>query len=192
MPDLTVKRGDTWPPLRGLAAENDLTITASDLTADTITVPGHGYANGDKVVFSTLTGGAPLVAGNLYFVVNTALNTFKVSLTSGGAAIDLTSDITVGKVKRLLSLATATGPIKVNLKSAATLITGTVTVIEPPIEEGGQLFNWKYIWAAADTATVGDYEAELEITWDGATTPPKKESVPNGTGPLVHIVADLG
>jgi hypothetical protein len=149
MADLTVRQNDTWPPLRGLATEGPLSITGSAIAGDTITVPGHGYAANDMVVLtSELVGGAPLVAGNLYFVVAPTLNTFKLALTSGGAAIDLTSDITAGKVKRILDLTQALNGTQVKLIGPVT-ITGAVVVINPPIEDGGQLFNWKYAWAAA-------------------------------------------
>jgi hypothetical protein len=189
MADLTVRQNDTWPPLRGLATESALTITGSAIAGDTITLPGHGYAANDMVVLSGLAGGAPLVNGNLYFVKTPTLNTFQLALTSGGAAIDITTDITAGTVKRILDLSTAAGGVVVKLIGTVT-ITGTVTVINPPIEEGGQLFNWKYLWAAADTGTLGDYIARLLITWDAASVPPKKETVPNAnvTGPTVSIV----
>jgi hypothetical protein len=189
MADLTVRQNDTWPPLRGLATEQSQTITGSAIAGDTITVPGHGYLANDMVVLSGLSGGAPLVNGNLYFVKTPTLNTFQLSLTSGGAAIDLTSDITAGAVKRILDLSLATGGTVVKLIGPVT-ITGTVTVISPPIEEGGLLFNWKYAWAATDTAMLGDYIARLIATWDAVSTPPKKETIPNAnvTGPTVSIV----
>lgn len=190
MPDLTIRQNDTWPPLRGLATENALPIASSDMTTDTIKVPGHGYALNDMVVLDAVEGGDPLVNGNLYFVSAPTLNTFKLSLTSGGAAIDLTSDITAGTVTRILDLTLALGGTVVKIIGPVT-ITGTVTPINPPIEAGGQLFNWKYAWAAADTGTLGDYIARLIVTWDGGSVPPKKETVPNAgvTGPSVSIVA---
>lgn len=65
-----------------------------NLTADTITMAGHGLANGDKVVFHTGNGAsttAPtnLTSGTMYYVVGVSGNDFQLSLTSGGAAINL-------------------------------------------------------------------------------------------------------
>lgn len=59
---------------------------------DTITVPAHGYTKSTKVTFgsnSTLPGG--LEFGTEYFIKNPSTNTFQVSLTYDGAAVDLTS-----------------------------------------------------------------------------------------------------
>jgi len=59
---------------------------------DTITIVGHGYTNGQKVTF-TSTGTLPsgLVAATTYFIINATANTFQVSLTLGGSAVDITS-----------------------------------------------------------------------------------------------------
>ena len=59
---------------------------------DTITVAAHGYSNGDSVVFAT-NGTLPtgLSAETVYYIINAATNTFKVSLTSGGSAVDITT-----------------------------------------------------------------------------------------------------
>lgn len=61
---------------------------------DTITKNGHGLANGTKLMFSAGGGALPaeLNIYTVYYVVGTALNTFQVSLTLGGAAITLNSD----------------------------------------------------------------------------------------------------
>jgi len=67
---------------------------------DRIDYIGHPYNNGDQVTFSALTGGAGLVVGNTYFVVNRTANDFQVSATSGGAAINFTTDISSGTIGR--------------------------------------------------------------------------------------------
>jgi hypothetical protein len=76
-------------PVTGVAATDTLTSTA------------HGFANDTTVVFSDLTGGAPLVVGTTYYVRNTATNTFKVATAAGGTPIDITTDITAGHVGHL-------------------------------------------------------------------------------------------
>lgn len=72
-------------------------------STDLVAVTGHGYVAGDDVVFSDLTGGAGLVAGTTYYVIASGLtaDAFKVSGTLGGSAIDITSDMTAGKVRHL-------------------------------------------------------------------------------------------
>jgi hypothetical protein len=68
------------------------TISAVDTVGDTLTSNAHGLANNTLVgVYATTTMPAPLIAGSMYYVVNATTNNFKVSLTLGGAAIDLTT-----------------------------------------------------------------------------------------------------
>lgn len=73
-------------------------------SSDVITSNGHGYANGDLVLLSALTGGSGLVAGRPYFVIGQTANTFQLALKPGGAAVDLGSDVTAGTVTRYVEL----------------------------------------------------------------------------------------
>jgi hypothetical protein len=73
-------------------------------STDTFTKTAHGLANGDLVVLSGLTGGSGLVAGDPYFVVSTAANTFQLALTPGGSAVDLGSDVTAATVNKLTEI----------------------------------------------------------------------------------------
>lgn len=74
------------------------TLTA-DAATDTITVTGHGWANGTPIVFRTAgtipaglaTGDSLYAAAPVFYVRDVTANTFKVSSSQGGAAIDLTS-----------------------------------------------------------------------------------------------------
>ena len=64
------------------------------VTANTIILEGHGLANGQNVVFYGGTPPIGLTEGTVYFVVGVTPgdpDTFQVSLTSGGAAIDITA-----------------------------------------------------------------------------------------------------
>jgi hypothetical protein len=69
-----------------------------------ITCNAHGFQNGRRVFFARLTGGSSLVPqsatslGTPYFVIDRTADTFKVSLTSGGSAAALGSDISAGEV----------------------------------------------------------------------------------------------
>lgn len=56
---------------------------------DTFTVVSHGYSNGDQVVFFNGTSLTGLTTGTAYFVVSASTDTFQVSATLGGAAIDV-------------------------------------------------------------------------------------------------------
>lgn len=76
---------------------------AGDAVANTIESPAHGYSNGDRLVVSTEFGGAlpgGLMEGTMYYVISTAADTFQVSLTLGGAAVDFTTSGT-GYVQRV-------------------------------------------------------------------------------------------
>lgn len=59
---------------------------------DKVNVVGHGLANGDRVVFINGTPAAGLTEGTHYYVVGATANDFSVSLTLGGAAVDITAD----------------------------------------------------------------------------------------------------
>ena len=61
-----------------------------DLTAETVLVPAHGYPANQKIVFYGDTVPTGLAEGTVYFAVTVTTDTFQVSLTSGGAAINLT------------------------------------------------------------------------------------------------------
>lgn len=71
----------------------NVTTTNVDTSTETITSLSHGFSNGDIVTYysngGTAIGG--LTNGNEYYIVNAATDTFKVSLTSGGGAINLSS-----------------------------------------------------------------------------------------------------
>ncbi|MEV0616192.1 hypothetical protein AB0I81_22955 [Nonomuraea sp. NPDC050404] len=80
-----------WVPING-AVSGFGTVDAADLTANTVTSPAHGLVNTDRVIFLNVLGGTlpgGLVEGAAYYVVGAATDTFQVSLTSGGAAVDL-------------------------------------------------------------------------------------------------------
>ena len=75
-------------PLKGYATVDPT------LTNDALFSPGHGLANADRVTLHNVFGTAlatGLTEGTAYFVVSSAADSFKVSLTSGGAAVDITA-----------------------------------------------------------------------------------------------------
>lgn len=73
--------------------QNSLKFNAA--TNDVITtVSAHGYLDGETVYFDTLTGGAGLAEQTRYFVRDKTSTTFKVALTPGGTAVDITTAYT--------------------------------------------------------------------------------------------------
>lgn len=83
-------RGNPASAVRGFG-----TVDATGVTNDTITSNGHGLTTDDRVmVFNVFAESVPagLTEGTIYFVLASGLtaDVFKVSLTSGGAAINIT------------------------------------------------------------------------------------------------------
>jgi hypothetical protein len=77
------------------------TAVAAAVATDLFTKNGHGYVSGDQVRVSAVATVGGITAG-VYWVVNHTVNTFQLSLTRGGAPIDLTgSDGTVTTQKLL-------------------------------------------------------------------------------------------
>lgn len=64
-------------------------VFATDLFTTSV---AHGLVAGDRITFSSITGGAGLATGTAYYVISSGLDAthFKVSLTSGGSAVDIT------------------------------------------------------------------------------------------------------
>src|SRR5689334_20843666 len=89
-------------------AGTPLTGVTGVTSTDTFTKTSHGMANGTLVVLSALSGGSGLVAGRPYFVVASTANTFQLSGTVGGAAVDLVSDVTSATVTPLAELSGGT------------------------------------------------------------------------------------
>lgn len=78
-----------WGPLA-----SNIRIGYADATANTITYPAHGLTNTTVVrVFTHPANALPagLAQDTQYFVVGAATDTFQLSATSGGAAIDITA-----------------------------------------------------------------------------------------------------
>lgn len=70
---------------------------------DLITAVGHGVIDGDLIIFDTLDSEANGVnKSTVYYVRDMSGNTFKVALTSGGAAINITGDV-AGTIKKISS-----------------------------------------------------------------------------------------
>jgi hypothetical protein len=66
-------------------------FSVDDAATDVLDAKAHGFSNGDSVVVwgSGLPTG--LAVGTIYYVINAATDSLKLSATSGGSAIDLTA-----------------------------------------------------------------------------------------------------
>lgn len=66
----------------------------ADNSTDVFTCAAHGYNNDDKVRVRSLGGVVPagLTASGLYYIVNKTTNTFQLSATLGGSAVNITNN----------------------------------------------------------------------------------------------------
>jgi hypothetical protein len=78
-----------------------VTLQTSAAADDIIDAAAHGFTAGDEVEFTALTGGTGLTTNTTYYVIASSLaaNTFQVSATPGGAAVNFSADITAGTVR---------------------------------------------------------------------------------------------
>lgn len=99
--------GTTTQVARGILGPDIALATSAHADDIFDTTPDHGFAAGDAVVFTALTGGDTTTAalvGRVVWVVPTSLaaKTFRVSLTPGGSAITWgTADISAGTVAKV-------------------------------------------------------------------------------------------
>jgi hypothetical protein len=63
-----------------------------DNTTDIVTITSHGWSNNQTVQGYWNTAPTGLTAGTVYYVINATANTFQLSLTNNGSAIDMTTN----------------------------------------------------------------------------------------------------
>jgi len=89
----------------GFPTNNGSGLSVTAATSDVFTSAAHGYSDGDPVVFSSLDGsGVGITAATKYYVRDATTNTFKVSATVGGAAVDVTTAYASGTVTKTENL----------------------------------------------------------------------------------------
>jgi len=91
---------DTFTAIFTLPFPDNWVACTGTASSDLIIRNSHGLGLGDVVVFRSLVGGAGIVAGTRYYVVNPTANNFQISLTPGGAAVDFTTNMTSGEYNR--------------------------------------------------------------------------------------------
>lgn len=81
-------------PFGGASALKGFASVDTTLTNDQFRSVAHGMSDGDRVIlYNVFSESIPtgLTEGTLYFVVSSTTDTFKVSTTSGGSAVDITA-----------------------------------------------------------------------------------------------------
>lgn len=97
---LTTGDGKTlgwWPAADASVGAQSVQAGVASASGDTITSTAHGLSTDHRVVFMDLSGGGlptGLTEGTVYYVLASGLtaDVFKVALTSGGSAINITAD----------------------------------------------------------------------------------------------------
>jgi hypothetical protein len=98
----------TYALRRGVLSNPGREVESSSASTNVITLDQHLFETNDEVTLRAAEGGtlsAPLVEGTVYYVVRLTDSTFSVAATSGGAAINLTTDGVSMMVKAELPVA---------------------------------------------------------------------------------------
>ena len=184
--DTNWTKGTNWSIANGVANyaqykptfDGNSTAIVSPLN-DTITINSHLFADGDEVKYVVSQGNyalGGLTANTNYFVVSATANNFKLSATSGGAAIDITANNQVifdaddGAVKDIINNKIVVANTFVNndpvtySNGGGTDITGLVDnqkyfIVNPTSSE--------FQLAATAGGTPIDFGADPTITFDG-------------------------
>lgn len=156
-----------------------------DQASNTINDTAHPFVNGDPVVFTSLTGGAGLVVGTVYFVGGVTANTYTLSATTGGAAINYTTDISAANIGRAFG---TTGSNFVHKTNNLPALTGTL--LQTDSEDFAQPLHGPLSgFDCAFFATTSNlYLGKLSELTAGATTWPSLATV-NLLGTANQIVA---
>ena len=94
--------GSTWlyaAPAGGASPKNFVALAGTD----TIYSPDHGWSDGQKVAIFNGTVPAGITEGQVIFVRDKTTDTFKVTATLGGTAIDMTTAPSWGAVIAAIS-----------------------------------------------------------------------------------------
>jgi hypothetical protein len=177
-------QGATIGPGTPAAYSTTKTISAVNTGTETFTSNTHGYANGTPVqVSATTTLPAPLVAATTYYVINAAANTYQLSLTATGSAIDITTagsgTITTNQVYSVGNLVSSGGVNYYCIASTAgntppnatywyAMPAGIYEIPNPYAE--ADLFDIHYVQSADVLTLVHPGYAPRELRRLGATT----------------------
>lgn len=90
------------PELKAVTIGVGQTCTG-DKDTDKITLNTHGFSDGWQVSFSAIGTITGISVNTAYYVVSSTTNDFKISLTSGGGAIDLTGTTSAAMTVHLVN-----------------------------------------------------------------------------------------
>lgn len=148
-------------------------ITGTEAT-NLINHAGHTFVNNDPVTFTALTGGAGFTVGTTYFVVSSVAGvSYQLSATSGGAAINFTTDISAGTIGRAFGTSHASFLHKTGNLPALTgtlLITDSEDFAQP---QHGPLSGFDCAFFATGTQLYLGKLSELTVgavTWPSLAT----------------------
>ncbi len=133
---LTLALDEAMVPWRPLARPGYAPFTA-DAGTDVCTANNHGLADATAVTVRLSTTGegdylpSPLVHGGTYYIRDATTNTFKLALTAGGAAINIT---TAGQGTFLVSLPVTSWALTGTLPAGLSFDTGTGEISGTPTE----------------------------------------------------------
>jgi hypothetical protein len=136
--------------VNGLDNQSPQTCTISIASPGVVTLNSHGFPVNAPIVFAT-TGALPtgLVAGTIYYVLNPAANTFQVSATQGGAAIN-TSGAQSG-VQTVASAFAANCWYSVWLMYNGAITSGKLSAsATSPVMDAGYAFKARVGWVRTD------------------------------------------
>lgn len=129
--------GNTVYAFDGSSFPTAQTFTVTIASPGVFTCTAHGYSNGNTVVLST-TGALPtgLAINTLYYVVSATTNTFELSATSGGTAIN-TSGTQSGtqKVTAALAVVDSTAQLRAHWDSQASELDDLVLISDLNLKE---------------------------------------------------------
>jgi hypothetical protein len=166
----------------GTAKSSSVTVNSG---TDTVTWNSHGMSDGQKIGFFAATMPGGLSAGTLYYVRDAATNTFKVAASSGGAAIDITSNGTT-----VTAHTTLTSTVSANTTAGFSIVTHINSGAPATIEHGlgvapkfiinkvyDRTENWRVYYGTSNKLLV------LNLTSAGATD----ANVWNNTNPTSNV-----
>ena len=97
-----------------------------DSATDRITHTAHGYVDNTPIYLTNLSGGAGLTNNTVYFVRNSTANDYQVSTTTGGAAVNITTNGTVDVCRAFGT----TGDAWVHKTGNLPALTGTLVLLD--------------------------------------------------------------
>ena len=149
-------------------------VTGTEST-NLINHAGHTFVNGDQVTFSALTGGAGFTVGTNYFVVSSVAGvSYQLSATTGGAAINFTTDISAGTIGRAFG---QTGSNFVHKTNNLPALTGTLLITDSEDFAQPQHGPLSGFDCAFFGTTSGMYLGKLSDLTSGATSWPSLATV---------------